>query len=325
MMTNPTPIERFQGCLVGAAVGDALAKPAQFLPPDEVAARFGRITEFDRSPDYLYQLLPEQWSDDTHMLLIHAQSIVAQGRLDMDDVARRYLAWRRSGDLRGMNMDLDNAIEGLKAGYDWRVVGRTGDRAGSNNAAVRVAPIGLLHYRDYLTNPDALRQDAHDSAIISHNHPDAIAGAQAVAYAVARLAAGHRDLDTLLADTAAFIGLGKVADALQRAADLLVADTDTADALAELGTGGYAVESVPSAFYCFLRTPSDFEATVISAVMGGDDADVTACLAGGLSGAYNGLAAIPTRWRDEVEDGARLRAIAAQLYLVAGGSDLGGS
>lgn len=316
-MTEPTTIERFQGCLVGGAVGDALAKPAQFLPSDEVAAKYGRITEFERSPDYLYQLLPEQWSDDTHMVLIQAQSLIAKGRLDMDDVARRYIAWRNGGDLRGMNMDLDMAIEGLKQGYNWRQVGRQGERAGSNNAAARIAPIGLFHYRDYASNPDALRRDAHDATIISHNHPDAIAGATAVAYALARLANADDHLATLLRDTIAFIGDGKVADALKRAGEMLAGAVATAEALAGLGTGGYAVQIVPSAFYCFLKTPSDFEETTIAAVMGGDDADVTASIAAALSGAYNGYAPIPARWRTEVEDGARLANIAAQLYEVA--------
>lgn len=316
-MTEITTIARFQGCLVGGAIGDALAKPAQFLPPDEVAARYGRITKFDRSPDYLYQLLPEQWSDDTHMTLIHANSIIAQRRLDMAEVVRRYIAWRVGGDLRGMNMDLDIAIEQLMHGYAWQEVGRTGDRAGSNNPATRVAPIGLLHYRNYALDPDALRRDAQDSAIISHNHHDAIAGAQAVAYAVARLASSNADLVSLIPDTIEFIGPGKVAAALQRAAQLRAVDTPTADALAELGTGGYAVETVPSAFYCFLHSPEDFEATTIAAVMGGDDADVTASIAAALSGTYNGLSAIPSRWRDEVEDGAKIAQIAAQLYLVA--------
>lgn len=310
-------LERFQGCLVGGAIGDALAKPAQFLPPDEVMTLHGRITEFDRSPDYLYLLLPEQWSDDTHMTLIHALSLAAQGRLDMDDLARRYIAWRVGGDLRGMNMDLDIAIEHLKQGYSWQVVGRTGERAGSNNAAARVAPIGLFHYRDYASNPDALRRDAHDSAIVSHNNPDAIAGATAVAYAVARQAAGDGNLVALLADTIAFIGVGKVADGLQRAADLLAAATPTAEALAQLGTGGYAVQTVPSAFYCFLKTPTDFEETTIAAVMGGDDADVTASIAAALSGAYNGVDVLPTRWRNEVEDSERIMAIAGRLYQAA--------
>ncbi len=316
-MTEPTTIERFEGCLVGGAVGDALAKPAQFLPSDEVAAKYGPITEFERSPDYLYQLLPEQWSDDTHMVLIHAQSLIAKGKLDMEDVARRYITWRNGGDLRGMNMDLDVAIEGLKQGFDWRQVGRQGERAGSNNAAARVAPIGLLHYHDYASNPDALRRDAHDATIISHNHPDAIAGATAVAYAVARLANADDNLDTLLRDTIAFIGAGKVADALARATALLADNVPTAEALAELGTGGYAVQSVPSAFYAFLKTAADFEETTIAAVMGGDDADVTASIAAALSGAYNGIASIPARWRNEVEDGERLASIAAQLYEVA--------
>lgn len=310
-------VERYQGCLLGGAIADALAKPAQFRDPDELAARYGRITDFARSDDYLYWLLPEQWSDDTHLVLIFANSIAAKGRLDMADVVERLQAWRRGGDVRGIDMDVDNAIDMTLHGWAWQQTGREGERAGRNNPAVRATPIGLLHAAAVETpeGVEPLLADAADSARFSHNHPDAIAGAQAVAYATARLAAGLPTHD-LIAATIAVLAEGKITATLQRAADLLAQGTPPATALLELGTGGYAWETVGSAFYCFLHDATDFEAAVVNAVMGGNDADTLASIVGSFSGAHNGLQAIPDRWRREVEDGERIMKLAARLYEV---------
>ncbi len=319
-MAELNRLSRFQGCLLGGAVGDALAKPAQFRDPDDLAARYGRITEFGRSDDYLYWLLPEQWSDDTFLVLIFAESIAAQGWLDMADVSQRLVAWRRGGDVRGIDMDVDNAIQMLAGGWDWQQTGREGERAGRNNPTVRATPLGLLHSSSLLTDPAALREDAHSSTIFSHNHPEAVAGATAVAYAVARLAAGlpPAELTRLLPETAAFIGVGKVAATLGVVAELLAHNTPPSAALAEIGTGGYAWQAVGTAFYCFLHDPSDFEATVVNAVMGGNDADTNASIAASLSGAHNGLAAIPARWQHEIDEGEKLLRVAGLLAALGG-------
>jgi ADP-ribosyl-[dinitrogen reductase] hydrolase len=56
---------------------------------------------------------------------------------------------------------------------------------------------------------------------------------------------------------------------------------------------------------------------VIDAVMGGNDADTTAAIAGAVSGAFNGIAAIPTRWRETVERGPEIEALAPDLWQMA--------
>jgi len=38
-----------------------------------------------------------------------------------------------------------------------------------------------------------------------------------------------------------------------------------------------------------------------------------ACIAGGISGAFNGVGGIPVRWRDGVEGADRLRDLAGRL------------
>ncbi len=107
-------------------------------------------------------------------------------------------------------------------------------------------------------------------------------------------------------------------EGLELAARFLSAGMDVSEALARLGTGGYVVETVASAFFCFLDTPNDFEQTVSRAVEGGLDSDTTAAVAGAISGAYNGLQAIPERWREGVEAAGEILDLAKIIYnLVA--------
>jgi ADP-ribosylglycohydrolase len=120
----------------------------------------------------------------------------------------------------------------------------------------------------------------------------------------------------VLTDAISFVGVCRVAENLHRAQELLEQDVDTQTALRTLGTTGFVVHTVAAAAYCFLKTPEDFERTVIDAVMGGEDADTTAAVAGGISGAYNGVGAIPDRWRRDVERCDEIEALARDLWRV---------
>ena len=45
-----------------------------------------------------------------------------------------------------------------------------------------------------------------------------------------------------------------------------------------------------------------------------DDADTTGAVTGAISGAYNGRDAIPARWRDNVERGEEIGAMADAIW-----------
>jgi ADP-ribosylglycohydrolase len=94
---------------------------------------------------------------------------------------------------------------------------------------------------------------------------------------------------------------------------------DPAEALSArgLGEGWVAEEAVVSALYCFWRNPLDFRAAVLSAVNTDGDSDSIACIVGGISGAFNGLSAIPESWQKEVENGGGLIDVARRLCHAA--------
>jgi len=307
-------LSRFRGCLIGLAVGDALGMPLEGMRASSIRGRVGRVRDFLDAP--WRRLRAGQWTDDTKMMLCHARSIADKGRVDVEDTARRFVEWFESNDWRGIGGSTYESIQRLRAGVPPGESGARGEMAAGNGVAMRIAPVGLIDCLDL----ERLRRDVRAVGVITHDNREAVAGAQAVAYAVARGARGDLDPRTLIPDTTAFIGACAVSDRLLLAESFLRSDMETPEALARLGTSGYVVETVASAFFCFLRTPEDFEETVSRAVEGGLDADTTGAVAGAISGVYNGLEGIPARWRDSVEAAEEILALADRIYAWVAGN-----
>jgi len=298
----------FQGSLLGLAIGDALGMPVEGARASTIRDRLGRVLDFMDAPWRF--LKAGQWTDDTKMMLCHSWSIVERGKVDPEDTARRFVQWFKGGDWRGMGGATYESIQRLMAGVPPDESGKTGEMAAGNGVAMRIAPVGLIDCMDL----ERLREDCRVAAIITHNNTEAVAGGRAVAYAVARGARGDLDPASLIPDTLEFIGPCRVAENLERASAFLESGMDTPEALARLGTSGYVVETVASAFFCFLKTPADFEETVSRAVEGGLDTDTTGAVAGCISGACNGLEAIPQRWREGVEAASEILDLAEKIY-----------
>ncbi len=308
--------DRFIGCLLGVAIGDALGMPVEGWSGEAIRMRYGVLSDFQPSPSR--GLRAGQFTDDTQMMLMHAESIVATGRIDGDDLAHRFVAWLRSGDVRGIGVSTLRSIRRLERGIHWHESGQTGKFAAGNGVAMRIAPVGLFDCQ----HVEKLKEDVNTAGAITHRNVEALLGGLAVAYAVAHLATAKTEPANLIEETIAFIGDCGVSRNLRRTQRLLESNAPAADALATLGSTGYVVHTVGSAFYCFVRTPDNFKQTVIEAVMAGHDADTTGAVAGALSGAHNGLQGIPRRWLEQLEDREHIEELACQIYALAYRSDL---
>ncbi|WP_287153193.1 ADP-ribosylglycohydrolase family protein [Candidatus Solincola tengchongensis] len=306
-MTELNP-SRFSGCLLGLAIGDALGMPLEGMRASTIRRRLGRVREFMDAPWRM--LKAGQWTDDTKMMLCHARSILERKGVDVEDTAHKFVEWFESGDWRGIGNSTYQSIQRLRAGVRPGESGARGEMAAGNGAAMRIAPVGLVDCLDL----ERLHREVREVSVITHANPEAVAGAQAVAFAVALAARGDLDPPSLIAETVRFIGPCAVSERLLLAERFLAEGMEPEEALARLGTSGYVVETVASAFFCFLRTPGDFEETVSRAVEGGLDADTTGAVAGAISGAFNGLEGIPERWRQGVEAAREIIELAEGIY-----------
>ena len=304
-------LARFRGSLLGLAPGDALGMPLEGMRASDISGRLGRVCDFMDAPWRM--LKAGQWTGNTMMALAQARSIVRRGGFDLDDTAREFMAWFEANQWRGIGKSAYESMRRLIAGTSPRESGMRGEMAAGNGSIMRTAPLGLLHFRD----ETRLRDDVRAAAAVTHDNGEAIAGSAALAFAVARAARGDLVPASLIPEATAFIGACAVSQRLELAAQFLERDMEVEEALARLGTGGSAAETVASAFLCFLRTPHDFRESVSRAAGGGLDADTTAAVAGALSGAYNGMDAIPARWLEELEGREEILELAEGLHRIA--------
>jgi ADP-ribosyl-[dinitrogen reductase] hydrolase len=286
--------------------------PFEFATPPEVTRYLPRFTGLESRAAWAREFRGF-WTDDTHMTMCHARSLVRCGRLDPEDTAREFVAWFDTGDHRGIGFTCNGALRKLIAGVPWDRSGKTGPTAAGNGAAMKIAPVALAGARDL----ERLHEDCRVATLITHNCEEAFAGARAVAHAVALAARRELDPATLIARTIAWIGPSRTAERLARAGRLLAESARPADALLEIKCGGYVVETVGASFYCFLHDPDDPELAIVTAVQGGFDADTTGAVTGAIAGAYAGASALPAAWVDRLEATDRIAALADGLLAVA--------
>ncbi len=77
--------ERFRGCLLGLACGDAVGTSVEFMP------RGSSTPVTDMTGGGPFNLQPGQWADDTSMTLCLAESLLQSGGFDLVDQMTRYL------------------------------------------------------------------------------------------------------------------------------------------------------------------------------------------------------------------------------------------
>lgn len=188
----------------------------------------------------------------------------------------------------------------------WReLVAAQFDGQGSfgNGAAMRVAPLGA-YFADV---PRRVASQARLSALVTHTHPEAIAGAIAVARAAALAWQYRIDQKTpahaeFLKQVLRSVPAGAVHDGLRQASEL-APDISAPDAASLLGSG-YRVsaqDTVPFALWCAGRFLTHYEEALWQTASGLGDVDTTCAIVGGIVVLYTGMEGIPPGWLQKRE------------------------
>ena len=142
-----TTRDRYRGCLMGLAAGDAVGTTVEFEPP----GTFPPVTGMAGGGPF--GLEPGQWTDDTSMALCLADSLVACGGFDSGDQMDRYLRWLEEGYLSSngkcfdIGMTVHDALMRFRnTGDPW--AGSTDTYSAGNGSLMRLAPVPLLLARD---------------------------------------------------------------------------------------------------------------------------------------------------------------------------------
>ena len=237
--------------MFGAILGDIIGSPF----------------EFDRgkkTKDFPLFCVDSEFTDDTVMTLA-----VADALMDITpETPDEQILARITGMLRWHGRRYPNAGYGVRFNRWLRAKYPEPYGSFGNGSAMRVSAAGWL-FEDLTT----VRRMARLSAEVTHDHPEGIKGAEAVACAIflARTGSSKEDI---------------------RDFTETIFDYDLSRTCDEIRPGYHHVEScqetVPEAFAAFLEGES-FEDVIRTAVSLGGDCDTLTCIAGSMAEAFYGV------------------------------------
>ena len=281
-------LERAKISLLGLSVGDAFGE--RF---------FGRPRTIGEWIDKR-QLPPEPWryTDDTNMALSVVSILERHGRIDQEALASSFAD--NYDPSRGYGMAMHHALPRIKRGESWKSVARglfNGEGSFGNGASMRVAPIGAY----FADNLDQVTENAQKSTEVTHAHPEAAAGAIAVATAAALAYRIRRESVPSIHEFIELIHHTIPESYTRRGVLRLLSipqEASISRVASEVGNGSQVttMDTVPYVIWCAGTYLTDFQEALWHTVGGGGDLDTTCAMVGGIVAMYVGREGIPQDW-----------------------------
>ncbi|MEM3421858.1 MAG: ADP-ribosylglycohydrolase family protein [Candidatus Hadarchaeum sp.] len=292
--------DRFRGCLLGLAVGDAVGTTVEFRP----RGSFEPIKDMVGGGPF--HLRAGQWTDDTSMALCLATSLVECNGFDARDQMERYCKWAETGYLSstGRCFDIGNTVASALRRFRQTgnpYAGSSDPYSAGNGCIMRLAPIPMFFFPDL----EAAERFSLESSRTTHGADECLDASRLFARILCRALSGRPKDEVILGDSRTFVGSEKVV-AIARGNYLNKPEKD-------IRGSGYVVDCLEAAMWCFSHTQS-FKEAILLAVNLGDDADTTAAVCGQVAGAYYGAQQIPAAWIEQLALCSEIKELADRLY-----------
>ena len=248
----------------GAAVGDALGVPYEFMGRDTFECT-GMVSGGSHGQP------AGTFSDDTSMMLATCDSIRVRGRVDVRDMRRKFNGWMHDGAYTadGTVFDVGNTVASALSGGQ----GCEGERSNGNGSLMRIAPLAYAPADD---------EGIRAASAVTHAHRISTESCVCFVKLIRNLIGGNPlelALKYSIPEGEEFAFLADVASWSRE----------------KVRSGGFVLDTLGAAIWCFANTDS-YSDCVLAAVNLGSDTDTTACVAGALAGAVYGYRAIPAEW-----------------------------
>jgi ADP-ribosylglycohydrolase len=245
-------------------------------------------------------------TDDSEMAISIVEGLKLYGYVHQDALARRF-AWRyeREPD-RGYGKMTRIQLNEINRGGNWRQGAANafgGQGSMGNGGAMRVAPLGGYYADDLKRAAD----EARASALVTHTHPEGVAGTIAVAIAAA-VAWKTRNTPKVQHVKTLFDAVLEFTPESKTRRGLLIASQTPANVAVEavaksLGNGSQvtAPDTVPFALWSAANHLNDYVTALKQTIVAGGDCDTNAAIVGGIVALSTGRDSIPVEWRQHKE------------------------
>lgn len=341
-------LDKYKGCLIGGAAGDALGYAVEFLDEPGITRKYGSngITDYDLANGKALI------SDDTQMTLFTANGLLlgtTRGRTRgimgsyPSYIAFCYKEWHRTQteryplecedgyhytwlshipelfERRAPGMTCLSAIENGCSG----TMEEPANNSKGCGGVMRVAPIGLYFIDNKHYEPEEVMLIGAQTAALTHGHELGYIPAAALVHIIRCLAQeGNHSILEAVNESLSWCRvlfskakhLREFEEIMERAIRLSSSGMDDIDAIHALGEGWIAEETLAIAVYCALKYPTDIEKGLTAAVNHKGDSDSTGAVAGNIIGANVGLSGIPQKFVSRLELRDVIAEIAEDLY-----------
>ncbi|HPA08903.1 MAG TPA: ADP-ribosylglycohydrolase family protein [Methanoregulaceae archaeon] len=295
-------MERYQGCLLGLACGDAVGTTLEFKP----RGSFEPISDMIGGGPF--NLEPGQWTDDTSMALCLAESLIERNGFDPLDQMERYLRWYRTGYLSSTGVCFDiggttaSALRRFEKTSD-PFSGPTDSHSAGNGSLMRLAPVPLFFFPDR----DVMIFYAGESSRTTHGAKECIDACRLFASILFNALSGMDKERVFFDHDETIVESPAVREILKGSYKGKAED--------QIKGTGYVVKSLEAALWCFYTT-NTFKEAVLKAANIGDDADTTAAICGQVAGAHFGGDGIPDSWLKKMAMGKDIELLARKLCMI---------
>lgn len=303
-------LERYRGCLMGLATGDALGAAVQFRP----AGSFLPVTDMIGGGPFGLQ--PGQWTGPTSMALCLAESLVSNDAFDRVDQLRRYVQWWREGHLSstGHCFDIGRttrlALEQfLRSGCP--DCGIKDQLSAGSDSLVRLAPVVL-----YFGRRAGECVEACGASSLTTHARDVCVDACRFWGNMLWGAVNGEGREKLLAPMYAATPGDWLAHPLCPEIEQIALGSYKSKNPPEIESGRYVVEAIESALWAFYTTDSFRDGALLCANLGYEANTVTA-IYGQLAGAFYGENAIPEPWRFVLALREKIELFSDQLHALS--------
>ncbi len=270
--------ERFSGCILCGAIGDAMGSSHEntFLSNVNDTQTFYPYGK-PQQKEPLWKV-----TDDTQLTLATCEVIIENKTFKIENYTKKYLDYFLKNKISGIGSSTLKALQELQAGGHWSLVGRRGEYAAGNGAAMRMAPLAFV---DGIS-----REQIRNLSIITHNNDEAYVGALCVILAIRAILdnswTGKECLIEFLIDHIPDTKLRDRLIKIRTIEDLLEVGT--------LGNSGYVVDSIPLAIAAANKVLKIGVSKMYAQLMQiGGDTDTNASIAGQIVGTLIGRNNIP--------------------------------
>ena len=277
-MTNK--LSRYEGAILGVAIGDALGAPLEFMTSEEILRKYGTVR--DMIGGGWLNVLPGEVTDDTQMTMAVADGIIAKPDEPYTEIGKRFIDWYDTNP-KDIGNTCRTAIYRAKStkaadGKNWwdiakRIFTETNGSTAGNGGLMRTI-FPAMFYNKYAGN------FAKAIGAMTHSHPESDLAIFNYATVISEILEAPEEIDVGWAKERVELRMKTVRDRLK--------GTDPKPS-------GYVIDSAVCAMNA-IRDTSNFEDALIYAVNLGGDADTIGAITGGLAGAIYGAKEIPLRW-----------------------------